>query len=61
MQRTFRLEHQRPDWYLRRSILTFDEPLSHEVIVHRLCNDFGDFIAIKLNKGVTFTSTRLQV
>lgn len=43
------------------TILTFDESLSHEVIVHGLCNNFGHFIAIKLYKCVAFASTCLQV
>lgn len=40
--------------------LTFDESLSHQVIIHRLCNDLRHFIAVKLDESVTFAVTSLQ-
>lgn len=40
--------------------LTFDESLTHQVIIHRLCNDLRHFIAVKLDESVTFAVTSLQ-
>ena len=40
-------------------ILTFDQPLSHEVIVHGLSDDLGHLITFILNEGVSFAATRL--
>lgn len=41
-------------------VLTFDESLSHQVVVHRLRNNFGNLIAVKLNKRVAFAVSCLQ-
>lgn len=40
--------------------LTFDESLSHQVVVHRLRNNFGNVIAIKLDERVAFAFSCLR-
>lgn len=42
------------------TILTFNQSLSHEVIVHGLCNNLGYFITVKLHKSIAFTPTCLE-
>lgn len=42
-------------------LLTFDQPLSHKVVIHGFSNDLGDLFTVKFHKAITFTSASLQI